>query len=64
MEVADDGKGFMVPDLSRAPEGPEHSGLHRMWVRVQAQRGRMDVRSAPGEGTRIAIRLEDKGGKG
>ncbi|MNL73359.1 hypothetical protein D3C87_1988120 [compost metagenome] len=62
--VADDGNGFSVPDLSRVPEGPEHSGLHRMWVRVQAMRGRLVVTSAPGEGTRIAMRFGRKGGAG
>ncbi|HEY9899985.1 MAG TPA: CHASE2 domain-containing protein [Pantanalinema sp.] len=62
--VADDGKGFTVPDLARVPEGPEHSGLHRMWVRVQAMRGRLLMASAPGEGTRIEMRFGRDGGAG
>lgn len=57
VSVADDGKGFVVPDLERVPEGPEHSGLHRMWVRVQALRGRLMVNSSPGAGTRIEMRF-------
>ncbi|MNX99354.1 Sensor histidine kinase LiaS [compost metagenome] len=60
--VEDDGKGFVVPELEHAPEGPEHSGLHRMWVRVQALRGRLAVASAPGKGTRIEMRFPQTGG--
>lgn len=62
--VADDGRGFAVPDLERVPEGPEHSGLHRVWVRVQALRGRLVVDSSPGAGTRIEMRFPYKGGAG
>ncbi|MBO9541040.1 CHASE2 domain-containing protein [bacterium] len=60
--VEDDGKGFVVPELEHAPEGPEHSGLHRMWVRVQALRGHLAVASAPGKGTRIEMRFPQTGG--
>jgi len=55
MGVADDGRGFRVPALDREPTGPEHSGLHRMWLRAQALGGRLAIESAPGHGTRLEL---------
>lgn len=46
-EVSDDGRGF---DAEVAPRG---SGLQNMSDRLEAGGGSLDVRSAPGEGTRL-----------
>ncbi|HEY9857324.1 MAG TPA: hypothetical protein V6D05_16380, partial [Stenomitos sp.] len=59
--VEDDGRGFRVPDLERAPTGPEHSGLHRMWLRARALRGGLSIESAPGRGTRLELRVPVEG---
>jgi two-component system NarL family sensor kinase len=54
--VEDDGKGFPPGDLAeRLAEG--HVGLASQRVRIEAAGGRMDVVSAPGEGTRVEIRV-------
>jgi two-component system, NarL family, sensor kinase len=54
--VEDDGRGFPPERLAeRLAEG--HVGLASQRVRVEAAGGRMDVRSAPGDGTRVEIRL-------
>jgi signal transduction histidine kinase len=50
LEVSDDGAGF---DAGEA----EGSGLAGMSDRVEALGGRLTVRSRPGEGTRITVRL-------
>ena len=47
VEVSDDGKGF---DAQRAP--PFTHGLAGMRHRVEAARGKLDVASTPGKGTR------------
>lgn len=59
--IADDGRGFAVPDLERAPAGPEHSGLHRMWLRARALRGGLSIESTPGRGTRLELRVPVEG---
>ena len=53
VEVVDDGRGF-DPDL---PVGPEHHGLANMRARADAIGAALDVRSRPGEGTRIIVTL-------
>jgi signal transduction histidine kinase len=57
VEVADDGRGFTPPDLAVPPTGIEHSGLHRMWLRMRGRGGDLEVVSAPGEGTTLRFRL-------
>lgn len=51
-EVCDDGCGF---DLARVGAG--HHGLVGMRFRVESHHGTMTVDTAPGQGTRIAVRL-------
>jgi len=51
LEIADDGCGF-APDARR---GTEALGLVGMEERALALGGRLDLRSAPGEGTRIRL---------
>jgi signal transduction histidine kinase len=55
--VADDGRGFTPPDLSVPPTGVEHSGLHRMWLRMRGRGGDLEVVSAPGAGATLRFRL-------
>lgn len=57
--VVDDGSGFDVdPDL-RTYAG--HWGLLGMRERASQLRGKLAVRSAPGEGTKIVLRVPDRG---
>lgn len=60
VEVVDNGRGFTPPDLTVPPEGLEHTGLHRMWLRAQGNRADMQVESRPGQGTvvRLLVPLE------
>ncbi len=55
LSIIDDGKGFTPPPLWEPPQGHLHTGLHRMWVRVQALHGDFRVQSSPGEGSRLLI---------
>lgn len=55
LTISDDGKGFVVPPLSEPPQGHQHTGLHRMWVRAQALHGDLAVQSTPGQGTHLRI---------
>jgi signal transduction histidine kinase len=57
VEVADDGAGFDPPDLSVPPTGTEHSGLHRMWLRMQGRGGDLTIVSQPGAGARLRFVL-------
>lgn len=63
VEVADDGKGFVPPDRRRAPDGLEHSGLHRMGLRMGGIGGTARIDSAPGSGTRVRFSLPVSEGK-
>jgi signal transduction histidine kinase len=51
MDIQDDGRGFDVS--ARAPG----FGLHGMRERVEAAGGRLDIESAPGEGTTVAVQV-------
>ncbi len=56
LAVEDDGHGFPPERLAeRLAEG--HVGLASQRVRVEAAGGSLRVDSAPGDGTRVAIRL-------
>jgi len=62
--VEDDGRGFDPPSADDSMSGPElvhgsngHFGLAIMRERAAAASGRLEVRSAPGEGTRVIIHL-------
>ena len=57
VEVTDDGRGFDLRTISKqAPEKPS-IGLTNVKERIGLLGGRMEVASAPGEGTTISIRL-------
>jgi len=64
VEVADDGRGFDPGDTSEFPEGGV--GLRAMRERVEALGGEFEVRSRPGEGTRVTARVSSRapGGDG
>jgi PAS domain S-box-containing protein len=55
LSASDDGKGFEVDPAFRAYGG--HWGLLGMKERVNQLRGKLTVRSAPGQGTTIALRI-------
>lgn len=60
--VEDDGRGFPPERLTeRLAEG--HVGLASQRVRIEASGGSMHVASAPGEGTRVEIRVPGRGGR-
>lgn len=59
MDVYDDGSGFdpsAVTDPAGRPDGSGY-GLRSLQDRVAALHGSLDIESAPGEGTVVAIRL-------
>src|SRR5215204_2979307 len=56
IEVADDGRGF-DPGSARAG-----IGLSGMRERVEALGGKIEVRSRPGEGTKVTVRIPSGGG--
>jgi two-component system NarL family sensor kinase len=56
LAVEDDGRGF-PPERLAEQLADGHVGLASQRVRVEAAGGRMQIASAPGEGTRVAIRL-------
>jgi signal transduction histidine kinase len=55
LEVADDGRGFDPVARPGAPQG--HFGLDGMRERVERIGGTLDVRSSPGGGTTVTVRL-------
>jgi signal transduction histidine kinase len=57
LEIADDGVGF---DPARDP-GPGHHGLANMRARSAALGGSLEIRSAPGAGTRVIVGLPPAG---
>lgn len=60
--VEDDGRGFELERRRRT--GWPHFGLQTMRERAEAVGGRLDLASAPGEGTRVLVRVpvEDNAG--
>jgi two-component system sensor histidine kinase UhpB len=53
--VADDGRGFALPDPHDSPDG--HWGLRGMRERAELTGGQLDVTSVPGAGARLTIRI-------
>ncbi|MFC1409589.1 sensor histidine kinase [Streptacidiphilus sp. N1-12] len=54
LEVQDDGKGFSATTSNSTPRG---YGLRGMRARVEQVHGRVDISSAPGEGTRVRVEI-------
>ena len=56
LEVGDDGAGF-APDERERRREEGHVGLSLLEELAASAGGRLDVRSAPGEGTTFALEL-------
>jgi nitrate/nitrite-specific signal transduction histidine kinase len=54
LTVADDGRGFEVPEDGEAGNG-HHFGLQGMRERARLAGGGLDVESAPGEGCVVSV---------
>lgn len=63
LTVADNGRGFAVSEAGSALAGASASAqsLRNMRYRIESLGGRFDLRSAPGDGTRIEARLPVRG---
>lgn len=57
MHVADEGRGFELERASQDEQGPVSFGLASIRERVTLIGGRLEVRSRPGHGTRIELRV-------
>lgn len=53
LEVIDDGVGFTADDVTRAPLSGSGFGLRAMRERVEALGGRLEIESAPNDGTAV-----------
>jgi signal transduction histidine kinase len=57
LSVRDDGRGFQPPDLPDALARQGHFGLMGIQERALLYGGQLTIRSAPGEGTEVTVRL-------
>jgi signal transduction histidine kinase len=57
IEIEDDGKGFDPAILSAPPDAGAALGLMGMQERVELLGGTIEIDSAPGQGTRVALRV-------
>lgn len=58
LRIRDDGRGFDPQDLQSPQKGGASAGLRGMRDRAELFGGRLEVNSAPGEGTHISLALE------
>jgi signal transduction histidine kinase len=61
LEVKDDGKGFDVNKITRGDKGGRGAGLFTMKERARLVGGACKVRSQPGKGTKVAVRIPLRG---
>ena len=61
LEVKDDGKGFDVNKITRVDKGGRGAGLFTMKERARLVGGVCKVRSQPGKGTKVAVRIPLRG---
>jgi signal transduction histidine kinase len=61
LEVKDDGKGFDVSKVTRVDKGGRGAGLFTMKERARLVGGRCSIKSRPGKGTRIVVKVPLKG---
>jgi len=61
LEVKDDGKGFDVNKITRVDKGGRGAGLFTMKERARLVGGACNIRSQPGKGTRIAVKIPLRG---
>jgi PAS domain S-box-containing protein len=57
MSVADDGRGFEVPPRAEAMVGDGRLGLMGMYERARLLNGKLEIKSSPGTGTEVVVRL-------
>jgi len=57
LRVRDDGQGFVAPNLPDAMARGGHFGLMGMQERALLYGGSLSIRSAPGQGTQVIVRL-------
>ena len=57
LTVTDDGSGFDVEEVRKLTSHRGSVGLHSIGERVRAEGGTLEVRSRPGEGTRVRVDL-------
>jgi signal transduction histidine kinase len=56
LEIADDGRGF-TPEQAAAARDDGHFGLRMLADMAENAGGRLDIESAPGEGTRVRLEV-------
>jgi two-component system NarL family sensor kinase len=61
LDVKDDGKGFDVSKITRVDKGGRGAGLFTMKERARLVGGRCSIKSRPGKGTRIIVKVPLKG---
>ena len=61
LEVKDDGKGFDVNKITRVDKGGRGAGLFTMKERARLVGGACKIRSEPGKGTKIAVKIPLRG---
>jgi len=61
LEVKDDGKGFDVNKITKVDKGGRGAGLFTMKERARLVGGACKVRSQPGKGTKVAVRIPLRG---
>jgi len=61
LNINDDGKGFDVSKITRVDKGGRGAGLFTMKERARLVGGRCSIKSQPGEGTRIVVKVPLKG---
>jgi signal transduction histidine kinase len=61
LDVKDDGKGFDVSKITRVDKGGRGAGLFTMKERARLVGGRCSIKSQPGKGTRIVVKVPLKG---
>jgi signal transduction histidine kinase len=54
-EITDDGQGFDLEEAMGDPDHPRGLGLYGMRERVSQHNGRLEITSAPGQGTKIKL---------
>jgi len=61
LEVNDDGKGFDVNKITRVDKGGRGAGLFTMKERARLIGGACNIKSQPGKGARIVVKIPVKG---
>ena len=53
--VSDEGRGFHLSEIENTGEANTHFGLFSIKERIESLRGRMEVSTKPGQGTRVTL---------